>query len=135
MGGRPFMRCGGEAENAVRLLALAPIAAASLVASVALAQTSPADPSQSAPQSAGLCVRLNEMGQVIDAQVAQTSGDPALDENAVALARTLQWDPPYPKPGWLGVRVTLSNNGPSPTPAGALPHCSAASDSKAGLAI
>ena len=125
----------GKAENDVKILALASLTAASLAASVALAQTAPAEPVQPASQSAGLCVRLNDSGQVIDAQIAQTSGDPALDENAVALARTLQWAPPYPKPGWLGVRVTLSNDGPSPTPAGALPHCSAASDSTSGLAI
>ncbi len=119
----------------MKILALASLAAASLAASVAFAQTPQAESGPPAIQSAGLCVRLNEMGQVIDAQIAQTSGDPALDENAVALARTLQWAPPYPKPGWLGVRVTLSDSAPGPTPAGALPHCSAASDSKAGLAI
>ena len=124
----------------MKILALASLAAASLAASVALAQTAPgqtpsAGPVQPDQQSAGLCVRINEMGEVTDARIAQTSGDPALDENAVALARTLQWAPPYPKPGWLGVRVTLSNSAPSPTPAAALPHCSAASDSKAGLAI
>ena len=118
----------------MKILAL-PIIAASLAGSVAIAQTPPAEPAQPPSQSAGLCVRLNEMGQVIDAQIAQTSGDAALDQNAVALARTLQWAPPYPKPGWLGVRVTLSDTGPSPTPAAALPHCSAASDSKSAVAI
>ena len=124
----------------MKILALASIVAASLAASAALAQTPgpqppSADPAQPASQSAGLCVRLNEMGEVIDARIAQTSGDEALDEHAVELARTLQWAPPYPQPGWLGVRVTLSNSTPGPTPAGALPHCSAASDSKAGFAI
>jgi TonB family protein len=86
-------------------------------------------------ESAGLCVRLNDKGEVVDAQIAQTSGDETLDENAVALAKTLQWAPPYPKAGWLGVRITLSNTGPSPTPAEALPHCSASSDAKSRLAV
>lgn len=126
----------------MKSLAVTALAAATLLGGAALAQTiqPQAEAQLSAPaspetQSAGLCVRLNDQGEVVDAQIAQTSGDPVVDQNAVELAKTLQWAPPYPKAGWLGVRVTLSNVGPSPTPAGALPHCSVASDSKSGIAI
>src|SRR6185503_2741646 len=104
-------------------------------AATALAQVPDAQPARPAAQSAGLCVRLDGEGKVIDAQIAQTSGDETLDQNAVELARTLQWAPPYPKAGWLGVRITLSDTQPGPTPAGALPHCSAASDAKSRLTI
>ena len=114
--------------TAIGLLAGAPLAPA-------VAQVSDAPPAHAGAQSAGLCVRLDDQGKVIDAQIAQTSGDQALDQNAVELARTLQWAPPYPKAGWLGVRITLSDTQPGPTPAGALPHCSAASDAKSRLAI
>lgn len=135
---------GPNRSTPVKILAAPLLAAASLLAiagPVAFAQTdqvAPAPPIQAAPsdaQSAGLCVRLNDKGEVVDAQIAQTSGDATLDENAVALAKTLQWAPPFPKPGWLGVRITLSNTGPNPTPAEALPHCSAASDAKSRMAI
>jgi TonB family protein len=136
--------CGGMTWSLpVTYLAAPLIAAAGLLTGASAAPAAPAAPTpsvQAAPsqpdiQSAGLCVRLNDQGEVIDAQIAQTSGDETLDENAVALARTLQWAPPYPKAGWLGVRITLSNTGPGPTPAEALPHCSAASDAKSRLAI
>jgi TonB family protein len=124
---------------AAPIIAFASVLASAPVAPAAIAQTTQAAPAQSGAQSdtqsAGLCVRLNDRGEVVDAQIAQTSGDEMLDENAVALAKTLQWAPPYPKPGWLGVRITLSNTGPNPTPAEALPHCSAASDSKARLPV
>ena len=118
---------------AASLLAL-PAAPAAFAQSVQVpsAQVERAQPDA---QSAGLCVRLNDRGEVIDAQIAQTSGDEDLDQNAVALARTLQWAPPFPKAGWLGVRITLSNSGPNPTPAEALPHCSADADAKARLTI
>jgi TonB family protein len=76
--------------------------------------------------SAGVCVLLNETGHVLDARLAQTSGDARLDSDALQLARQLQWSPPYPKAGWLGVRVTLGAVPPGP-PTG-LPHCSAGSD-------
>ena len=124
----------------MKILVLPLIAAASLLATAplapaALAQIAQDEPAQPGPQSAGLCVRLNDTGEVIDAQIAQTSGDQALDENAIALARKLQWAPPYPRAGWLGVRITLSDSAPGPTPAGALPHCSAASDAKSRTEI
>ena len=122
----------------MKILALTAIAA-SLVGGAALAQSSQpqaqAEAATPAAQSAGLCVRLNDQGEVMEAQIAQTSGDASLDESAIALAKGLQWAPPYPKAGWLGVRVTLSNAAPGPTPAAALPHCSIASDAKSGLAI
>jgi TonB family protein len=123
----------------VKILAIAAIAALGPLSGPVLAQTSDASqleptPIQAQAQAAGLCVKLDDMGEVVDARIAQTSGDPALDQNAVALAHQLQWSPPYPKAGWLGVRITLS---PSPEPAtpGAVPHCSAASDDSVASAI
>lgn len=85
--------------------------------------------------SAGLCVLLGATGEVIEARVAQTSGDPDLDRKAVAMARQLQWSAPYPKPGWLGLRVSLSDGRQHPADPGALPQCSAASESAQSGAI
>ena len=124
----------------MKILAVTAIAAATLLGGAAVAQTIQSQaqleaPAQPATQSAGLCVRLNDKGEVVDAQIAQTSGDPALDENAVALAKTLQWAPPFPKAGWLGVRVTLSNDGPSPTPAAALHELHGVFGGNANLAL
>lgn len=123
----------------MKILAIAAVAALGLLSSPVLAQT--ADPAQLQPtpvqtqaQAAGLCVKLDDMGEVIDARIAQTSGDPALDQNAIALAHQLQWSAPYPKAGWLGVRITLSPS-PEPAPPGAVPHCSAASDDSVASAI
>jgi TonB family protein len=78
--------------------------------------------------SAGVCILLNDTGRVLDARLAQTSGDPELDSDALQLARQLQWNPPYPKAGWLGVRVTLGEPPQGPAPRQGLPHCSAGSD-------
>ncbi len=72
---------------------------------------------------------------MIDARIAQTSGDQDLDANAVNLARKLQWSAPYPKAGWLGVRITLSEAAPGAAPPGSLPHCSAGSDARTAEAI
>lgn len=125
---------GEKRENAVKILAAA-VCALALSSAAAMAETAPTPAAAAAPQSAGLCVLLDEKGQVIDARIAQTSGDPSLDENAVALARQLQWSPPYPQPGWLGVRITLSPSGPGPSRPGAMPHCSAASDAAVANSI
>jgi TonB family protein len=85
-------------------------------------------PNAGAHPSAGVCILLNDRGQVLDARLAQTSGDPQLDSDALQLARQLQWNPPYPKPGWLGVRVTLGELPPGPATRQGLPHCSSGSD-------
>ncbi len=117
----------------MRLSVAAAIAVFSLASGAAVAPAA-AQPAPQA-QSAGLCVLLDERGQVMDARVAQTSGDPDLDQNAIAVARKLQWSPPYPQPGWLGVRITLSNAGPAGAPAGPVPHCSTASGAAGADAI
>ena len=85
--------------------------------------------------SAGICVLLNDRGQVLDARLAQTSGSTQLDNDAMLLARQLQWDPPYPKAGWLGVRVTLGEAPPGPPSRLGLPHCSAGSDEGTGQSL
>ncbi len=85
--------------------------------------------------SAGLCVLLDGKGQVTEARLVQTSGDPQVDQDAVDLARKLQWSPPYPRAGWLGMRITVGDAPPGPTPKEALPHCDAASDAKAATSI
>jgi TonB family protein len=85
-------------------------------------------PRGGAPPSAGVCVLLNDVGHVLDARLAETSGDPQLDSEAVQLARQLQWNPPFPKAGWLGVRVTMGEIPPGPPNGLGPPHCSAASD-------
>ncbi|HEY5410080.1 MAG TPA: TonB family protein [Caulobacteraceae bacterium] len=119
----------------MRVLLAAAIAVFSLAGGTALAPApSAAQPAPQA-QSAGLCVLLGEKGEVIEARLAQTSGDPDLDQNAIAQARKLQWSPPYPQPGWLGVRITLSDTGPGDAPAGVPPHCSAASQAVPADAI
>jgi TonB family protein len=97
---------------------------------LSLAAAGPAgaqEPSASAPPSAGVCVLLNDVGHVLDARLAETSGDPQLDSEALQLARQLQWKPPFPKAGWLGVRVTMGEIPPGPPNLGP-PHCSAAPD-------
>ena len=113
----------------MKILSAAVLAAAAL-AGAASAQTSLVSTPPALPPapSAGLCVLLGERGQVIDARIAQTSGDAAMDDDAMALVRKLQWAPPYPKPGWLGGRITLSQAAPKPAAPGSMPHCSAASD-------
>jgi len=84
--------------------------------------------------SAEICVLLDDKGQVLDARLAETSGDPRIDQDAIDLARKLQWEPPYPKPGWLGVRITLGGT-PGPMPEQSLPHCSSSSDDRYSDAI
>lgn len=98
--------------------------------SLSLAASAGAEDSQSPPKdhtSAGLCVLLDNQGRVLDARLAQTSGDPKIDEDAVELARKLQWAPPYPEPGWLGVRITLGA-APGPTSPQDMPHCGSTPD-------
>ena len=85
--------------------------------------------------SAGICVLLNNKGEVLDARLAQTSGNAQLDSDAIQLARQLQWDPPYPKAGWLGVRVTLGEAPPGPPSRLGLPHCSPGSDAGTGQSL
>ncbi len=122
----------------MRILASTAVAALAFAGAAAFAQTSESSsgPAAAAPAySAGLCVLLGDRGEVIDARIAQTSGDQDLDANAVNLARKLQWSAPYPKAGWLGVRITLSEAAPRAAPPGSLPHCSAASDARAAEAI
>ncbi len=119
----------------MRFSVAAAIAAISLAGGAAVAQAPAAAQPAPQAQSAGLCVLLDERGQVMDARLAQTSGDPDLDQNAIALARKLQWSPPYPQPGWLGVRITLSNTSPAGAPAGPVPHCGAAAGAAPANAI
>ena len=102
------------------------VAALALTGAEALAQDS-APIAATAAYSAGLCVLLDDQGQVIDARIAQTSGDASLDDHAVSLARRLQWIAPFPKAGWLGVRIVLSETALAAAPKGSMPHCSAAS--------
>ena len=122
----------------MKIFPAAAIAALAFASAAALASP-PATPSAPAAGptegSAGLCVLMGDRGQVIDARIAQTSGDAAMDQDVVALARTLRWSPPYPKPGWLGMRITLSQHGPIAPPPGSPPHCSGASDRDIGDAI
>ena len=115
----------------MRILASTAALVLAFAGAAALAETSApsSGPAATAPAySAGLCVLLGDRGEVIDARIAQTSGDQDLDANAVNLARKLQWSAPYPKAGWLGVRITLSEAAPAAAPPGSMPHCSAASD-------
>ncbi len=127
-------RTGVNRENTVKILAPCIVAVAAFAGAAAFAQAP--SPSADAPAySAGLCVLLDDRGEVIDARIAETSGDQDLDDHAVVLARKLQWSPPYPKAGWLGVRITLSQAAPAAAPPGSLPHCSAASDAKFSDAI
>ncbi len=122
----------------MRILASTAFAALALAAAAASAQASAPATAPAADEpaySAGLCVLLDDRGQVIDARIAQTSGDQGLDDNAINLARKLQWSAPYPKAGWLGVRITLSEQPPATPAPGSLPHCSAASDARAADAI
>ena len=119
---------------------LASTAFAALVLATAAASARASAPAAGAEAdqpaySAGLCVLLDDRGQVIDARIAQTSGDQGLDDNAITLARKLQWSAPYPKAGWLGVRITLSEAAPATPAPGSLPHCSAASDARAADTI
>lgn len=112
----------------MKTLAKTVIAAAALLAGAAFASPPAATPpTPASPLSAGLCVLLGDSGQVVDARLAQTSGDPSLDQDALTLAKKLQWAPPYPKAGWLGVRITLGGSRPDPAK-GSAPHCSASSD-------
>ena len=121
-------------ESAVKILVSTAIAAAlAFVGPTAFAQDfGPAAPEPAS--SAGLCVLLDDRGQVIDARIAQTSGDASLDDHAVSLARKLQWNAPFPKAGWLGVRITLSRAAAA-APKGSMPHCSVASDAATANAI
>ncbi len=121
----------------MRILASTALAALAFTGAAAFAQTSaPSSGPAAAPaSSAGLCVLLGDRGEVIDARIAQTSGDQDLDANAVDLARKLRWSAPYPKAGWLGVRITLSEAAPAAAPPGSMPHCSAASDARIAESI
>jgi TonB family protein len=123
----------------VKILPAAAIAVLAFTSPAALASAPAAAPAAPAAAptegSAGLCILMGDMGQVIDARIAQTSGDAAMDQDVVALARTLRWSPPYPRPGWLGMRITLSKHGPISPPPGSPPHCSASSDDDVGDAI
>lgn len=116
------------------LLSTSIAAALALVSPAAFAQDVPPAASEPA-SSAGLCVLLDDRGQVIDARIAQTSGDPSLDDHAVSLARRLRWNAPFPNAGWLGVRITLSQAAPAAAPKGSMPHCSVASYSATANAI
>jgi TonB family protein len=56
---------------------------------------------------AAICIQLDSTGHVVDARVAVSSGDETTDQAALQIAKELHWDRPYPKPGWVGIRIGL----------------------------
>ena len=75
----------------------------------------------------GVCIYIGKLGGVSDVRLAASSGDAAMDQSVVNYARTLHWDKPYPKPGWIGINIAVSS-GRTDAP---LPDCSAYSKDKA----
>jgi len=69
----------------------------------------------------GVCLLLDSEGHVRDARVVTPSGDPQLDHSIVDYTKSLHWDKPYPKPGWMGINMAVGNG----TSSGNLPDCSA----------
>lgn len=69
----------------------------------------------------GICLHIGKHGKVVEARLATSSGDAAMDTSVVNYARTLHWDKPYPKPGWIGINIAVGS-GPTDAP---FPDCSA----------
>jgi hypothetical protein len=68
----------------------------------------------------GVCLHIGKYGKVVEARLATSSGDAAMDTSVVNYARTLHWDKPYPNPGWIGINIAVGN-GPTDVP---FPDCS-----------
>jgi len=83
----------------------------------AMAASLPA--SATAPNgNAGVCVKLDNAGHVIAARITESSGDHATDTAIVELATQVHWDKPYPRAGWMPMRLGVGNEAQSlkPTP-------------------
>ena len=59
--------------------------------------------------SAGVCIKLNATGGVEAAKIMNSSGDPKIDQAILQAASQLTWDKPYPKPGWVGIRLDIGS--------------------------
>ncbi len=68
--------------------------------------------------NAGVCVKLDNAGHVIAAKITETSGDQSTDAAIVELATQVHWDKPYPRAGWMPMRLGVGNEAESlkPTP-------------------
>jgi hypothetical protein len=73
----------------------------------------------SAPNgNAGVCVKLDSAGHVIAAKITESSGDRSTDTAIVELATQVHWDKPYPRAGWMPMRLGVGSEAQSlkPTP-------------------
>ena len=73
----------------------------------------------SAPNgNAGVCVKLDNSGHVIAAKITESSGDRATDTAIAQLATQVHWDKPYPRSGWMPMRLGVGSDAQSlkPTP-------------------
>jgi TonB family protein len=93
---------------------------ATVLAALLLAAAAASLPaSASAPNgNAGVCVKLDNSGHVIAAKITESSGDRSTDTAIVELATQVHWDKPYPRAGWMPMRLGVGNEAQSlkPTP-------------------
>ena len=94
--------------------------AATVLAALLLAAVAASLPaSASAPNgNAGVCVKLDNSGHVVGAKITESSGDRATDTAIVELATQVHWDKPYPRAGWMPMRLGVGSQAQSlkPTP-------------------
>ncbi|HEY2071721.1 MAG TPA: hypothetical protein VGG48_19330 [Rhizomicrobium sp.] len=55
--------------------------------------------------NAGVCLKLNDTGRVLEGRITESSGNAEADLAIMELASQLHWDKPYPKPGWMPIRL------------------------------
>jgi TonB family protein len=93
---------------------------ATLVAALLLGAIAASLPAgASAPSgNAGVCVKLDNGGHVIAARITESSGDRRTDDAIVELATQVHWDKPYPRAGWMPMRLGVGSAAQSlkPTP-------------------
>lgn len=85
--------------------------AVALLAAAALGAVAASLPAgASAPSgNAGVCVKLDNAGHVIAARITDTSGDRTTDSAIVELATQVHFDKPYPRAGWMPMRLGVGS--------------------------
>jgi TonB family protein len=73
--------------------------------------------------NAGVCIKLNTTGQVLDARVVESSGSASVDQAILQLVLQLHWDKPYPHAGWMPIRYGIGSDQTRQTKTKPLPSC------------